>query len=157
MLVGGNDVSDGARLANSTWRAHFETELAGKYDKSRVVMPGQVPYQTYVKLLQRSDAHVYLTYPFVVSWSLREAMAAGCAIVPGDVEPVRELVTHGQTGVLVPPLDPQALAAAVLDVLQDVKKARKLRANARRWAEKHLDMKLHIGAFEARIAALTTR
>ncbi len=157
VLVGGNDVSYGARLANTTWRAHFEAELAGKYDKSRVLMPGQVAYPTYVKLLQRSDAHVYLTYPFVVSWSLREALAAGCAIVAGDVEPVRELIMDGETGVLVPPLDPQGLALAVLDLLEDTKKARKLRGKARKWAEKHLDMKDHIGAFEARIAELTGR
>ena len=155
VLVGGDDVSYGARLANATWRAHFEAELAGKYDKSRVLLPGQVPYQTYVKLLQRSDAHVYLTYPFVVSWSLREALASGCAIVAGDVEPVRELIQHGQTGMLVPPLDPAGLALAVLDLLHDAKKARRLRANARKWAEKHLDMKDHVAAFEARIAELT--
>ena len=59
----------------------MQKELAGKYDESRVLLPGQVPYDTYLRLLQRSDTHVYLTYPFVASWSLREAMASGCAIV----------------------------------------------------------------------------
>ena len=79
VMVGGDDVSYGSRLANATWRAHIQRELAGKYDAGRVLLPGQVPYDDYLRLLQRSDAHVYLTYPFVASWSLREALACGCA------------------------------------------------------------------------------
>src|SRR6185295_12131025 len=67
VMLGGDDVSYGSRIANTTWREHFQRELAGKYDASRVLMPGAVPYSVYVRLLQRSDAHVYLTYPFVLS------------------------------------------------------------------------------------------
>jgi glycosyltransferase involved in cell wall biosynthesis len=157
VMVGGDEVSYGARLANSTWREHFERELAGKYDASRVVMPGQVTYDLYLQLLQRSDAHVYLTYPFVPSWSLREAMACGCAVIGADVDPVREFITDERTGLLAPCLDSGRVAERVLEVLDDARLNRRLRAGARRHAEQHLDMASHIAAYEATIAELTGR
>jgi glycosyltransferase involved in cell wall biosynthesis len=155
VMVGGDDVSYGARLANTTWRAHFQRELAGKYDASRVLLPGQLTYPDYLRLLQRSDAHVYLTYPFVASWSLREAMACGCALVAADVDPVKEFITHNRNGLLTPALDPNALVRNVLQVLEDDKLNRRLRGGARRYAERHLDMDHHIAAFTARVAQLT--
>ncbi len=155
VIVGGDDVSYGARLPNSTWRAHMQRELAGTYDASRVLMPGQVPYETYLSLLRRSDAHVYLSYPFVASWSLREALACGCVVVGADVEPVREFIQDGRNGVLTDCLDPTRLADTVLDLLENPTRADRLRRGARRWAERHLDMNRHIAAFEARIAELT--
>ena len=155
VMVGGDAVSYGARLANTTWRAHFQQQLAGKYDASRVLFPGQVPYEQYLRLLQRSDCHVYLSYPFVASWSLREAMAAGCAIVGADVEPVREFITDGRTGLITSCLDPAALAERMLTLLEDGKLNARLRAGARRHAERHLDMKQHVQAFEARIREIT--
>lgn len=156
VLVGGDDVSYGARLENNTtWREHFQRELAGKYDTSRVLLPGQLAYPDYLRLLQRSDAHVYLTYPFVASWSLREAMACGCAVVAADVDPVREFITHNRNGLLTPPLDAEALARSVLEVLEDGKLNQRLRRGARRYAERHLDMGRHIAAFTARVGELT--
>jgi glycosyltransferase involved in cell wall biosynthesis len=155
VMVGGDDVSYGPRLADTTWRAHYQQEQAGRYDTGRVLFPGQVPYPVYLQLLQRSDCHVYLSYPFVASWSLREAMAAGCAIVGADVEPVREFITDGRTGLLTSCLDPAALAGRVQTVLGDERLNARLRAGARRHAERHLDMKQHLRAFEARIAEIT--
>jgi glycosyltransferase involved in cell wall biosynthesis len=155
VLVGGDGVSYGARLPSGTWREFMQKELAGKYDESRVLMPGQVSYPTYLQLLQRSDAHVYLTYPFVPSWSLREAMAVGCAVVAADVEPVREFVTDRRTGLLTPGLDPKQLSQNILALLEDDKLNRRLRAGVRRYAEQHLDMASHIAAYEAVIAELT--
>ncbi len=157
IMIGGDDVSYGARLANATWREHFQGQLAGRYDASRVLMPGQIPYDTYVQLLQRSDVHVYLTYPFVASWSLREAIACGCAVVGADVPPVTEFVEQGKNGLLVDPLDPAKLAKQVLDLLEAPALERRLRAAARRYAEQSLDMEDHIAAFEARIEQLTGR
>ncbi len=155
VLVGGDDVSYGARLADSTWREHFQRELAGKYDASRVLLPGQLPYDQYLSLLQRSDAHVYLTYPFVASWSLREALASGCAVVGADVEPVREFITDGKNGLLTPCLDHDRLADRLLELLEDDRLAKRLRNGARRFAEENLDIANHLTAFDARIAALT--
>ncbi len=154
VMLGGDGVSYGARLANGSWKDRFITEMKGKYDTDRVFMPGQVNYDTHIALLQRSDAHVYLTYPFVASWSLREALACGCAIVAADVEPVTEFVTHNKNGLLTPCLDHDRLADTILDLLETPRLAQKLRRGARAYAEKHLDMKHHIDAFEARIAEL---
>ncbi len=151
ILVGGDGVSYGARPAQGTWREHMQIELAGKLDLSRVHFAGRVQYETYVKLLQRSDVHVYLTYPFVASWSLREAMSAGCAIVASDTAPVREFVEHGVTGLLAPFLQPDVVADRVLEMLEDTRLARRLRAAARAWAEANLGMDEYIRAYEALI------
>jgi glycosyltransferase involved in cell wall biosynthesis len=155
VMVGGDDVSYGARCPSGTWREHFMKEIAGRYDPARLLMPGQVSYPAYLRLLQRSDAHVYLTYPFVASWSLREALAAGCVVIGADVESVREFVTHNRNGLITPCLDPGRLAEQVLGVLEDRKLSDRLRAGARRYAEKHLDMKLHLAAYAKRIQQLT--
>ncbi len=157
IMVGGDDVSYGAKLTQGTWREFMQRELAGQYDESRVLMPGQVPYGSYLRLLQRSDVHVYLTYPFVASWSLREALACGCQIVAADVEPVSEFISHGQNGILVPGLDSQAVAEAVLSALEDKRGAKRLRAGARQFAEEHLDMQTHLDAYAARVAEITGR
>ena len=155
VMVGGDDVSYGARCSSGTWREHFMKEIAGRYDPARLLMPGQVAYPVYLRLLQRSDAHVYLTYPFVASWSLREALATGCVVIGADVESVREFVTHNRNGLITPCLDPARLAEQVLGVLEDRKLSDRLRAGARRYAEKHLDMKLHLAAYAKRIHQLT--
>ncbi len=155
VMVGGDDVSYGARLASGSWRNHFLREMEGKFDASRVLLPGQVPYDVYRSLLKRSDAHVYLTYPFVVSWSLREAMGAGCAIVAADVESVREFITDDDTGVLTPALDPEKLARNVLALLEDRHRSDALRHGARAWAEQHLRMEEYLDGYEALIAEIT--
>jgi glycosyltransferase involved in cell wall biosynthesis len=154
VIVGGDDVSYGARLANETWREHFQRELAGCYDPSRVLLPGQVSYDDYLRLLQRSDAHAYLTYPFVASWSLREALACGCAVVGSDVEPVQEFITQGRNGLLTPALDPSALARNLLELLEDDRLNKRLRAAARRYAERRLDMEAHLAAFDATVGEI---
>ena len=157
VLVGGDGVSYGAKLSEGTWRDYMRRELAGKYDESRVLFAGQVGYGTYLKLLQRSDAHVYLTYPFVASWSLREALACGCPMVVSDVESVTEFVEHNRTGLVVPGLDPARVAAGVLTLLEDTKSARRLRIASRRHAERTLGMPRHIEAYRATIGELTGR
>ena len=155
VIVGGDDVSYGARLAHGTWREALQGELAGQYDASRVLLPGQLAYLDYLKLLQRSDVHVYLTYPFVLSWSLREAMACGCAILGADVEPVREFIIDGETGIITPGLDPQGISTRVQMMLDDDALRARLGANARRYAETHLDIRDHLAAYERVIEELT--
>ena len=151
VMVGGDGVSYGSRLADSTWREHMLREVGHVIDPSRICFPGRVPYPLFRRLLQRSDAHVYLTYPFVLSWSLREAMACGCAIVASDTAPVREFVTHEKTGLLVRFPDPAALVEGVTRVLTDRKLASRLRANARADAERTLRMDKYLAAFQALI------
>jgi glycosyltransferase involved in cell wall biosynthesis len=154
VMVGGDDVSYGSRLATGSWREHFQKEMAGRYDASRVCLPGQIPYDRYIHMLQRSDVHVYLTYPFVASWSLREALACGCAVVASDVESVTEFVTHDSNGLIVPCLDRTKLADAILLLLEDAKLNKRLRVAARKYAERHLDMNDYVTAMQAAIAEI---
>jgi len=156
VMVGGEGVSYGAHPPKGeTWRSAFMREIGDRIDPERVIFPGRVSYDTYLAMLQRSDAHVYLTYPFVASWSLREALACGCAVVASDVESVTEFVTHDQNGLLVNGLDPGQLADTVLRLIEDSKLNRRLRTAARRYAEQHLDMNDTIAAMMATIGELT--
>ncbi len=148
MMVGGDNVSYGSKPAVGTWRQRFLDEMGDRIDLSRVHFVGKVAYETYVKLLQRSDAHVYLTYPFVTSWSLREAMASGCALVGSDTAPVREFVMHRKTGLLAPFHEPDKIADSILELLENRVLAAKLRRNARAWAEKNLDMTVYLAEYE---------
>ncbi|GAN55003.1 glycosyltransferase [Tanticharoenia sakaeratensis] len=155
-LVGGDGVSYGARApGGATWRATLIEELRGSLDLSRVHFLGRVTYDDFRALLQRSDAHVYLTYPFVASWSLREAMACGCAIVGSRTAPVEEFITDGETGRLVPFLEPDAIADGILELLEDRTLARRLRRNARRWAEAELSLDDYLDRYKDLIARIT--
>ena len=119
------------------------------------MFPGRLDYATYVRLLQRSDAHVYLTYPFVASWSLREALAMGCAVVASDTPPVQEFIDDGCNGLLAPFLDPKRLAVRILQVMEDRPLSGRLREGARRFAEQNLSMADYLAAYEVLIARLT--
>ena len=93
-----------------------------------------MPYQLFVRVLQVSSAHLYLTYPFVLSWSLIESMALECRIVASDTAPVREVITDGENGRLFPFFDPTALVARVRETLEtDGSAALAGRRGGRRW------------------------
>jgi glycosyltransferase involved in cell wall biosynthesis len=98
------------------WRSKLLAE--NPVDLNRVHFLGKVPYETYKKVLQVSAAHIYLTYPFVLSWSLLEAMASGCLIIGSDTAPVREVIRHGENGWLVDFFDTHAITERLLTVLQ---------------------------------------
>jgi len=154
VMVGGDDTSYGNPPKDGTWRQVLMQEVGDRLDPDRVVFPGRLDYATYLAMLQRSDAHVYLTYPFVASWSLREALAVGCVVIGSDTEPVREFVTQGENGLLVPLFDPPGLARTILRLLEETKLAQSLRAQARRHAEQHLRMQDYIAAYERLINRL---
>jgi glycosyltransferase involved in cell wall biosynthesis len=156
VLIGGDGISYGSAPGKGgNWREVMLREVGDQIDQSRIAFPGRVDYGTYLSLLQRSDAHVYLTYPFVASWSLREAMAIGCAVVGSDTEPVREFITHKENGLLVPFLQPDAIAAAILRILEDKALSRTLRANARAYAERRLAMADYLTSYDKVIERLT--
>jgi glycosyltransferase involved in cell wall biosynthesis len=118
VIVGGNDVSYGKQSDHpGGLRGEMTAELGDRVDWERVHFVGKVPYPDFMKLVQISRCHIYLTMPFVLSWSLLEAMSMQATIVASDVAPVREAVTHGETGLLVDFFDPDALAAQVVEVL----------------------------------------
>jgi glycosyltransferase involved in cell wall biosynthesis len=92
---------------------------------------GLLPRADYLNLLAISCAHVYLTYPFVLSWSLIEAMSAGCCIVASDTAPVREVIADGKNGRLVRFFDRSALSETVCEVLAAPDRFANLRQQAR--------------------------
>lgn len=118
LVVGGEEVSYGKSSSHPAGlRGEMEAEVGDKVDWDRVHFLGRVPYSKYVEIIQISRCHIYLTMPFVLSWSLLEAMSMQATVVASDVSSVREAVTHGQTGLLVDFFDPDALADQVIDVL----------------------------------------
>jgi len=90
-----------------------------EYDLSRFAFTGLLPEADLARLLAASDLHVYLTVPFVLSWSLLNALACGATVLASDTAPVRELVAHEKTGLLVPFSDADAFADAADKVLDD--------------------------------------
>jgi glycosyltransferase involved in cell wall biosynthesis len=145
IMVGGDNVSYGSKPTNAaSWKEVMIKEVRPQISDSdwqRVHFVGKVAYPHFVNLLQISSVHVYLTYPFVLSWSLLEAMSVQCAIVASRTPPVEEVISHGKTGHLVDFFDHQALANEVCGLLADPAKRAKLGAAARKYAVSHYDLK----------------
>ncbi len=130
IVIGGEDkVLYGRNLANTT----FKTEMLKKYDydMNRLYFTGRLNYDDYIKLLQVTTAHVYLTYPFVLSWSLMEAMSTGCRIIASDTPPVKEVIKDGFNGILIDFFDTDALVKKVNDVLDNRENYSQIQINAR--------------------------
>jgi glycosyltransferase involved in cell wall biosynthesis len=142
VIVGGDEVSYSPRLApGQTYRERMLRELDGKIDLSRVSFLGRIPYHEYLALLRRSSVHVYLTYPFVLSWSLLEAMSCGCLVVGSRTPPVEEVIDDEVNGLLVDFFSPGELAARVDDALRRRRELAPLREAARRTVVERYDLK----------------
>jgi glycosyltransferase involved in cell wall biosynthesis len=142
VIVGGDGISYSARLPpGQTYRQRMLRELDGKIDLSRVTFTGRIPYADYLALLRRSSVHVYLTYPFVLSWSMLEAMASGCLLVASRTPPVEEVIEDGKNGLLVDFFSTEQIAARVEYALARQKELEELRSNARATVEKRFDLK----------------
>lgn len=131
LIVGGDDTSYGARPPRGkTWKSIFLAEVADRIDLARVHFTGRLPHQRFIRALQVSSAHVYLTYPFVLSWSAVEALSCGCVFVGSDTSPVREVV-DGDNGILVPFFDTGQLADRVIEAVRHPRRFNDMRARAR--------------------------
>lgn len=132
LIVGGDGLSYGSPApGGQSWKNVFLQEVREQLDLTRVHFVGQLPYAKYIQALQVSRCHVYLTYPFVLSWSCVEALACGCAVVGSDTPPVQEVIEHGQNGLLVDFFSPQALAETCIEVLSQPQRYQALRERAR--------------------------
>ena len=132
IVIGGDEVSYGRPPIEEgfdSWREAMDAEVT--YDKSRVHFVGKVPYSRFISMLQISSAHIYLTYPFVLSWSCLEAMACGAPVVASDTAPVTEFISDGETGLLTDFFDTKALAKRVDELLTAPDDFTAMRNNAR--------------------------
>ena len=141
VIVGGDGVSYGAPSPDgNTWKQIFLDEVKDKLDLSRVLFLGNIKYKHFIPLLQISTVHVYLTYPFVLSWSLLEAMACGCAILASDTAPLREAIIDQGTGILFDFFNPDQLADSTIKLLQDAPLRKQLGESARASAVANYDL-----------------
>lgn len=131
VIVGGDGVSYGSQPPHGSWKERFLSEVRGRIDETRLHFLGKVPYADFVRLMQISRVHAYLTYPFVLSWSMLEAMAAECHIVGSATAPVQELIRHGQNGTLVDFFDVAGWSEALIEGLADPERFIPLRKAAR--------------------------
>jgi glycosyltransferase involved in cell wall biosynthesis len=141
VIVGGEGSSYSPNPpAGKTWKEIFLSEVRDKLDFSRIHIVGRLPHAMLTQLMQVSAVHVYLTYPFVLSWSLLEAMSIGCLIVGSDTAPLREVVEDGRNGLLVDFFDHEALARKVADALARRDELAPLRAAARETVVSRYDL-----------------
>ena len=129
VIAGDDNVHYGEQLKSGTYKELMLGKL--KLDMSRVHFVGTLPFAEYAKLLQVSAAHVYLTYPFVLSWSILDAMSVGCCIVASDTAPVTEVIEDDYNGLLVDFFDVNQLAKKIEYALDNKEKMKEIRANAR--------------------------
>lgn len=141
VIVGGDDVSYGARPGDGkTWKDIFLDEVRGQIDLSRVHFTGKVPYATFIGLMQVTRVHCYLTVPFVLSWSMLEAMSAGALVVGSRTAPVEELITDGENGWLADFFDTEDLADTLIESLTRWRELAPLRTAARAHIVENYDL-----------------
>jgi glycosyltransferase involved in cell wall biosynthesis len=120
LIIGGDGVSYGKRPQQTAgWRQQLLSEVAGELDLQRVHFVGRLGFRQYLSVLQLSTIHVYLTYPFVLSWSLVEAMSAGCLVIASRTPPVEEVISDGENGYLVDFFDIHGLAERIGKALRE--------------------------------------
>lgn len=143
VIVGGTEVSYSPNppKPHESWKDVMLAQVPLGEGADRVHFVGKLAYRDYLSLLQLSSAHLYLTFPFVLSWSCMEAMAAGCLMIGSDTAPVREVIRHGENGLLFPFHDTAALVETVCAALDDPEQGQRLRAAARQTVVEHYDLR----------------
>ena len=140
IAVGGDSVSYGAKLPKGdSYRKRMMKEV--DIDESRVHFVGRLPYDQFQKVFRVSSAHIYLTYPFVLSWSFLEAMSSECVLVGSKTPPVQEVIEHGKNGFMVDFFDPEAVADQVDDILDHKNRYRDVAKAARQTVLDRYDIK----------------
>ncbi|MFN4156925.1 MAG: glycosyltransferase [Gemmobacter sp.] len=142
VIVGGDEVSYGrAAPEGTTWKALFLNQVAGRIDPARLHFMGRVPYPVFVSLMQVARVHAYLTYPFVLSWSMLEAMAAGAMVVASATPPVAEVIADGVNGRLVGFFDMPGWEAALIEALAEPARFQAMRQAARQTIVARYDLR----------------
>ncbi|MBV9829840.1 MAG: glycosyltransferase family 4 protein [Alphaproteobacteria bacterium] len=141
VIVGGHGVSYGrAPPRHKTWREHMLAEVGDRLDMSRVHFVGWLPYAQYQAVLQVSSAHVYFTYPFVLSWGLLEAMASECMVIASRTPPIEEVMDGSSNGWLVDFFDIAGWTDAICEALESQAATQSIRQAARRFVIDQFDL-----------------
>jgi glycosyltransferase involved in cell wall biosynthesis len=141
VMVGGDEESYSRSLSKGeTYRARMLAEVGANLDLGRVHFMGWVPYDTYRRVLQVSAVHVYLTYPFVLSWSMLEAMAAECLLIASRTAPVLEVVKDRENGLLVDFFSTEEIADRIDEALDNFSRMEALRRQARATIVERFDL-----------------
>ena len=120
VVVGSTRVCYGGDEKHIAHKTFFEHVMAqSTYDLSKFIFTGLVPVTKLVELLSLGDLHLYWTVPFVLSWSLMDALSCGCTVLASDTEPVREMIEDGRNGRLSGFDDVDGFAAKAVEVLRD--------------------------------------
>ena len=142
VIIGRDEVSYGSPpKAGGTWRQAMLAEVGAQLPMARVHFLGGLPYEDYLRVMQLSSCHVYLTYPFVLSWSCVEAMSAGRVVVASRTGPVTEVIEHGKNGLLFDFFDVAGLTRQVVEVLTQPEMFAQLGGQARQTVIERYDLK----------------
>lgn len=142
VIVGGNEVSYGAPPPDGgNWKERFLSEVRDRIDPARVHFMGKVPYATFTSIIQIGRVHAYLTYPFVLSWSMMESMSAEALVVGSRTAPVQEVIEHGRNGLLVDFFDVAGWADTLIDALAHPARYAPLRKAARQTVLDRYDLR----------------
>ena len=139
VIVGKNRVAYGKSLSDGKT---YKEVMLEKFplDSDRVHFTDLLPYGEYLQVLQASSVHIYLTRPFVLSWSMLEALSTGCLIVASDTPPVKEVIQDGVNGLLVDFFQPQQIADRVIKALENPDQMAKIRQRARATIVENYDL-----------------
>lgn len=141
VIVGGTDVSySPAPARGQSWKDKFLGEEADRLPMARTHFVGRIPYPKFIALMQVSSLYVYATYPFVLSWSMLEAMSAGALVLGSATPPVTEIITDGENGLLYDFFDTDELARKAIAALEDPARYQPLRRAARQTIAERYDL-----------------
>lgn len=141
LIVGAENTTYGGTLsAGDSYKKLLLSELSGRIDLSRVHFCGSIPRQAFIRLLQVSSAHVYLSYPLFISWSCLEALASSCLVIGSKTGPVMDVIEDRHNGLLVDFFRPDELSAALNEVLRSPKAFQPIRKKARQSIVKRFDL-----------------
>jgi glycosyltransferase involved in cell wall biosynthesis len=142
VIVGGDEVSYGAKPKDGgSWKDLILDEVKDRIDLSRVHFTGRIPYDRLVDLIHVTRVHAYLTYPFVLSWSMVEALAAGALVIGSNTAPVAEVIEDGVNGRLVDFFDVKGWSDAITDALARPEAYLQMREAARRRTRERYDLR----------------
>lgn len=139
VVVGEDRVAYGKNLPDGQTYKQLMLEKLD-FDLSRLHFTGRLPYSEYLQVLQASSVHIYLTRPFVLSWSMLEAMSTGCLLLASSTPPVLEVIKDGKNGILVDFFSPAKIANQVNQILDNYQDMIAIRAAARQTIVKNYDL-----------------